>query len=122
MNILDMLLGRKNKKDTVENISKTDKPAIKTEVNRQDIRDAMMGKNGKIALMSGVSIDTITMREIPMCDKQSEFTTIRGIATSMQYFISNRNMIMPSKFSSANLMTLNIGEKMSTSTRIIRSQ
>jgi hypothetical protein len=111
MGILDILLSRKNKKDTMENMNKTDESPRKIEINRQDIRDAMAGKNGKMALMSGVLIDTVTMREIPMRDKPSEFTTIRGTAASIQYFISSRNMKMPAKYSSANLMTLRIGEK-----------
>ena len=46
MGILDRLLGRENKKYTMEHEIKADKP-VKIEINRQDVLDAMMRKNGK---------------------------------------------------------------------------
>ncbi len=112
MSIYDKLLGKKDKKDAIDVGIKTDKPVGKTEINRQDIRDAMMGKNGKMTLMPGVLIDTVTMREIPMHGNPTNFTTIRGIATSLRYFILNRNTQMPvENIRAANLINLNIGEK-----------
>jgi hypothetical protein len=112
MNILDTLLGRKNKKDTVENVSKTDKSSIKTEINRQDIRDAMMGKNGKITVQ-GIAIDTVTMREIPMRDKLSGITATRGTVKSMQCFNrSHGNCITPMKsIKRADILELTVGDK-----------
>ena len=112
MSILNKLLGKKDKKDAVDSDITTDKPVVKTEINRQDIRDAMMGKNGKMTLMPGVLIDTVTMREIPTNDKPTHFVTICGIATSMKYFILNRNTQMPVEHvRAANLINLKIGEK-----------
>ena len=116
MSIFDKLFGKKDKKDTVDGETKTDKPVVKTEINRQDIRDAMMGKNGKMTLMPGVLIDTVTMREIPMRDDPTHFVTIRGIVSSMKYFILSSaetdSIIMPTENSrTANLINLNIGEK-----------
>jgi len=111
MGMLDGLFGKKNKKDTTDSATKTDKSVGETEKSRQDMRDAMLGKNGKMILMQGVAIDTITMREIIMPGKSANLTTIRGVATSIRYFISNRNMIMPAEYRSANVIYLNIGEK-----------
>lgn len=116
MSIFDKLFGKKDKKDVADGGIKTDKPVIKTGINRQDIRDAMMGKNGKMTLMPGVLIDTVTMREIPMRDKPTHFVTIRGNVSSMKYFIlsvaDTARSIMPAKNSrAANLINLNIGEK-----------
>lgn len=103
---------KEDKKDIVNSEIKTDKPVEKIEDNRQDIRDAMMGKNGKMTLMPGVLIDTITMREIPMHNNPTNFTTIRGIATGIEYFFSGRGGRMPVKTSrGANLIQLNIGKK-----------
>lgn len=111
MGILDRLLGKKDKKDTTDVVSKTDEPVVKTEYSRQDVRDAMIGKNGKMILMQGVAIDTITMREIIVPGTPARLTTVRGIATSIKYFISSRNVIMPAEYRSANVIYLNIGEK-----------
>lgn len=111
MRILDRLFGKKNNKVEIDNGNKTDKPVVKTEINRQDIRDAMQGKNGKIVLMPGVLVDTITMREIPMNDSYRKLITIRGMATSIQCFISSRYGRMSSEYRSANLISLCIGEK-----------
>lgn len=117
MSIIDNLLGKKDKKDIADGEIKTDKPVIKTEINRQDIRDAMMGKNGKMTLMPGILIDTVTMREIPMRDKQTDFITIRGVATSMKYYIESFSAeggsarMKTENSRRADLINLNIGEK-----------
>ena len=111
MGILDRLFGKKDKKDVTDILRKTDDSIVKTEYSMQDWHDAMIGKNGKMILMQGVAIDTITMCEIIMPGKSANLTTIRGIATSIRYFISNRNMIMPAEYRSANVIYLNIGEK-----------
>jgi hypothetical protein len=117
MSVLSKIFGNKDKKDTAESGTKADKPGIKTEINMQDIRDAMMGKNGKMTLMPGVLIDTVIMREVPMRDKPTNFTTIRGIATSLKYFIESRSeepgttVMKTENRRSATLINLNIGEK-----------
>ncbi len=82
MGILDKLLGREDKKDTMDHEIKADKP-VKIENNRQDVLDAMMGKNGKITVLD-IAIDTITMREIPKRNKLYGIITTRGIVTSTQ--------------------------------------
>ncbi len=112
MSMLDKLFGKKDKKDEADKVNKTDSPVKKIEINRHDIRDAMMGKNGKMVLMPDVLIDTVTMREIPMIDRPTNFITIRGIATSLKYSILSRSANMPVENSRvANLINLNIGEK-----------
>lgn len=105
MSFLEKLFGKKNKKDD------TDKIFMDQVINSQDIRDAMMGKNGKMVLMPGVLIDTMTMREISMRGASTNLTTIRGTAKSIQYFWQSRNTRMKTEFRHANLITLNIGEK-----------
>ena len=111
MGILDGLFGKKNKKDTTDSATKTDKSVGETEKSRQDMRDAMLGKNGKMILMQGVAIDTITMREIPRPCVSTKLTVVRGIATSIKYFISSRNVRVPAEYRSANVISLNIGGK-----------
>lgn len=120
MGILDRLLGRENKKDTTDHEIKIDKPVIKTEINRQDVRDAMMGKNGK-TIVQDIAIDTVTMCEIQMHDKLSGIITTRGIVTSTQcfnrgnnsdFFGGNRDVIVPMKsIKNAQFLELIVGEK-----------
>ncbi len=118
MSILDSLLGRKNKKDTMNHEIKTDNPAIKIDTNKQDIQDAIMGKNGKIRV-DGILIDTIAMNEIPRGDKLSGIITTRGIVKSTQCFnrgsnseFANRDIVVPMKsIENAQLLELIIGEK-----------
>ena len=80
-----------------------------------------------MTLMPGILIDTVTMREIPMRDKQTDFITIRGVATSMKYYIesfsaeggSARTQTENSR--RADLINLNIGEKMYISVGVVLS-
>jgi hypothetical protein len=119
MGILDRLLGRKNKKDTIDHEIKTDMPIVKTEINRQDVRDAMMGKNGKTTVLD-IAIDTITMHEIPMRDKLSGIITTRGIVTSTQCFnrVTTHNypfnsdiVVLTKSMKRTQFLELIIGEK-----------
>lgn len=117
MGILDKLLGREDKKDTMDHEIKADKP-VKIENNRQDVLDAMMGKNGKITVLD-IAIDTITMREIPKRNKLYGIITTRGIVTSTQCFnrgnsnaYSNRDIIVPMKsIEHSQFLELIIGDK-----------
>ena len=117
MGILSSLFGMKNKKDTMDHEIKADKP-VKIENNRQDVLDAMMGKNGKITVLD-IAIDTITMREIPKRNKLYGIITARGIVTSTQCFnrgsnnaYSNRDIIVPmTSIEHSQFLELIIGDK-----------
>ncbi len=116
MSILDKLFGRENKKDIMDH-EIADKP-VKIEINRRDVRDAMLEKNGK-TIVQDIAIDTITMREIPMRYKLSGIITSRGIVTSTQCFnrgnnnvYSNRDIIVPMKsIEHSQFLELIIGDK-----------
>lgn len=112
MSILYTLLGRKNKKDTVKNVSKTDKQVAKIEVNRQDVIDALTGKNGKITI-HGIGIDTVTMREIPMRNKLSGIIATRGTVKSIRCFNRyNGNYItLVKSIEHAQILELTVGDK-----------
>ncbi len=111
MGILGKLFGRENKKGTTNHEIKIDSPA-KIEINRQDVLDAMMGKNGKTTVLD-IAIDTITMREIPRRDKLSGIITVRGIVTSTQRFNKgDRYFIVPMEsIEHSQFLELIIGDK-----------